>query len=133
MKNLTDIKKKNIYFNLNFPKNILKNNITALSLIYLIFCEYNKFVEISFDNNLKDILKFALMDNGNKDEKNKLIHLILKYKKEKNLITYKIADKNEKKEKLKILDNFVLKITDNLKINFFNDEQLNSIINDLLV
>ena len=132
LKNLIDIKQKNIYFNLNFAKNIFKNNIPALSLIYLICSEYNKFVEISFDNKLQDILKFVLMNIGNKNIKIRLIHLILKYKQRRNNIEFKYNGyKKDKKGKIEIIDNFVLKITDKLKINIFNDEQLNSIINEL--
>ena len=132
-KDLININKQNI-IDFNFDKNIFKNDINTLSLFYCISGKYNKFVEFSLDNNLKGILKFVLTIIENRNIKNKLIHLILLYKHNRNELEYKnVLNDNENKNNIQIFGEFVLKITDKLKINIFNDFQLdNSFISNLL-
>ena len=134
LKDIINSGQKRIFLDLNFAKKIFKNNKIVLSYIYYFYGEYNQFVEISLDNNLKDILKVVLEKMENKNLKKQIIHIIINYKKKNNLNIFKnIADENEDKNGVQPLDDFTLTITDNLKINVFNDDILdNKIINNLL-
>ena len=134
LEDLLNIGQQKIYFDLNFSKIIFKNNKIALSYIYYLYGEYNQFIAISLDNNLKNILKIVLDNIENKNLKKQIIHIIINYKKRNKLNEFKeFVDENEDTDTLQPLNAFTLAITDNLKINIFNDDVLeNSIINILL-
>ena len=121
LKDLINKKTEKIYFDLNFSKIILKDNPTALAIIYYLHNKYDKCVEISMDNNISHILKFLIEKTDNKNILNRLLHNILDYKK-KNNIFKSIINKNSV-NRFKIVDDFYLKITDNLNINIFHDDK----------
>ena len=119
------------YFDFNFTKIIFKNKPAIISMIYYTFCDYNKFVRISLDNNLINNLKIIFDKLNNNNIKNEILHNILKYQKEKNIFNINKDKKND--DEKNIINDFVLQITDNLKIYIFNDElQYKSIIDLLL-
>ena len=135
LKDIINIGQQQIFFDLNFAKIIFINNKIALSYIYYLYGDYKQFVQISLDNNLKDILKIVLENIENKNLIKEIIHMIINYKKRNNFFELRDFDKeNQNKDALHPLNSFTLAITDNLKINIFNDDDIldNTIINILL-
>ena len=136
-KDIIKIGQQQICFDLNFANILFKNNKTVLSYIYYLYGEYNQFIHISLDNNLKDTLKLILENIENKSIKKQIIYLIINYKKKNNSVKFKDFDDenntNNDKDVFRPLNDLTLAITDNLKINIFNDDILdNTIINNLL-
>ena len=118
-------------YDLNFTKKVFDKNPYALSIIYYKLNKYQKCVEISLENNINHILKYLFKKTENKIIKNNILHYIIDYKKRNNsfneIINYNID------ERFKLIDDFFLQITDNLKIYIFQDDQFyDSIINVLL-
>ena len=124
-------KHKNV-FDMNFAKIIFKNNPKFLFLINYLLSDYNQLVTKFLDNNLNKDLRVLVENIHNNDIKNEIIHFIVEYKKKKKLLgVIEIHDKNN--NKIIIIDDFVLQITDNLKIKIFNDDiSFKSIIDSLL-
>ena len=119
------------YFDFNFTKIIFKNRPSIISMIYYVFCDYNKFVRLSLDNNFNDNLKIIFNNIKNNIIKSEILHNIIKYKKEKNLFDIKKDNNND--DIKNIINDFILQITDNLKVNIFNDESTYKTIMDLLL
>ena len=119
------------YFDFNFTKIIFKNRPSIISMIYYVFCDYNKFVRISLDNNFNNNLKIIFYNIKNNNIKSEILHNIIKYKKEKNIFDIKKDNNND--DTKNIINDFILQITDNLKVNIFNDELTYKTIMDLLL
>ena len=130
LKNLVINKPQKIYIDLNFSKFILKNNSVALSLIYYLFNEYKKCVDYSLDNNLNHILKFILKNTKNKSIKIHILQNIIKYQKRNN--KFKVKQLSKDNEYTLIIDDFFIKVTGNLRINIFQDDQFDIFIDLLL-
>ena len=119
------------YFDFNFTKIIFKNRPSIVSMIYYVFCDYNKFVRMSLDNNFNNNLKIIFYNIKNNNIKSEILHNIIRYKKEKNIFDIKKDNNND--DTKNIINDFILQITDNLKVNIFNDELTYKTIMDLLL
>ena len=119
------------YFDFNFTKIIFKNKPFIISMIYYVFCDYYNFVRISLDNNFTNNIKIIFDNLNGNNKKNEILHNIIKYKKEKNIFDIKKDNNND--DTKNIINDFILQITDNLKVNIFNDELTYKTIMDLLL
>ena len=75
---------KEIYIDLNFAQKILKNNYSALALVYCLMGRYNESILIALEHNEKDIAIFIAQNIKNEKIKKDIWLRIFKYFKTNN-------------------------------------------------
>ena len=112
---------KEIYIDLNFAQKILKNNYSALALVYCLMGRYNESILIALEHNEKDIAIFIAQNIKNEKIKKDIWLRIFKYFKTNNFADAK-----------NILESScgVLKIEDILPF-MMDDVKLEELKNDL--